>query len=80
MNADAWREIDDIFSGAVEMPSGSARWRYLDRACMNDMMLRLEVERLLDADREASAFLEEPICRIEVPEAWPAGSLAEDLR
>lgn len=71
MNADAWREIDGIFSGAVEVPSGRARGWYLDRACMNDVMLRLEVERLLDADREAAAFLEEPVCRIEVPEAWP---------
>ncbi|MEM7355487.1 MAG: serine/threonine-protein kinase [Acidobacteriota bacterium] len=54
-----WRTIDELFAEAVEL-SGSARGRFLDRACANRPALRAEVERMLWADEAAGSFLRRP--------------------
>ena len=53
-----WDEIDTLFQEALDCPPGE-RAAFLDEAC-GDAALRREVEALLDASMEASAFLERP--------------------
>jgi serine/threonine-protein kinase len=51
--------VADLFEHAVGMPV-PARAAWLDHACAGDLALRAELERLLRADANASAFMEQP--------------------
>jgi eukaryotic-like serine/threonine-protein kinase len=48
MTPERWRQITEIFHGAREQPA-SARSAWLDRACVEDSALRIEVDRMLAA-------------------------------
>jgi serine/threonine-protein kinase len=52
--------MDRIFAAALDLPAAE-RSAFLDAACAGDATLRGEVERLLIADAEVSAFLEGPV-------------------
>jgi len=56
----------DIFNAAVELVNDAERQAYLDTACGSDAPLRLEIETLLERDREAGSFLESPPAGLEV--------------
>ncbi|MEM7353792.1 MAG: serine/threonine-protein kinase [Acidobacteriota bacterium] len=57
--ADTWRRIDEVFEGALELPT-TQQAPYLEQRCAGDRVLRDKVELLLDADRRAESFLETP--------------------
>ncbi|MCA1816767.1 MAG: protein kinase [Acidobacteria bacterium] len=69
MRPERWRQVDEIFSRALEGEAGE-RARYLDEACGADAGLRAEVEALLAADSEAGDFIAEPATHLA------AGALA----
>jgi eukaryotic-like serine/threonine-protein kinase len=50
MSPERWRQIDNIFSGAVDLPEREAA-NFLDSHCGDDPELRAEVEALLEVDR-----------------------------
>ena len=54
---DRWALIKNLFAEAADLP-GFARAAWLAEACGNDEALRAEVEKLLAADAQAEAFLE----------------------
>jgi len=56
----------DIFNAAAELASDAERQAFLDRACGSDAPLRLEIENLLERDREAGSFLESPPAELGV--------------
>ena len=60
MSPERWREIEEVFQAAVEMPPAE-RVPYLAERCGNDEELRSEVLKLLDSDDSAADFIEVPI-------------------
>ena len=52
--------IESIFSTALEKRTAPERSDYLDRACGTNAALRRQVERLLEANRQAENFLARP--------------------
>jgi len=65
---DRWRDIDRIFSHALEMDVGD-RAAYVHKTCGGDSDLREAVEELLDASEELGSFLETPVGGIAT-EVW----------
>src|SRR5690348_16600147 len=59
MEPERWRRIEEIFHSALNVEE-SGRAAFLDKACANDDYLRVEIERLLSRDANASGFLESP--------------------
>ncbi len=60
MSPERWREIEEVFQAAVELPPAE-RAPYLAERCANDDDLRVEVMKLLDSDDSAADFIEVPI-------------------
>src|SRR5512132_4231639 len=60
MSPERWREIEEVFQAAVEMPPAE-RAPFLDDRCAGDTGLRAEVMKLLDSDDSAADFIESPI-------------------
>jgi len=58
-----WRRVELICDEALAR-DGLDRSRFLDSACGWDEALRREIESLLDADRDAGGFLENPAADI----------------
>ena len=56
MKPDAWQHLEDLFHSALERPPAE-RAAFLAEACSDDPELREEVERLLAADEQATAFV-----------------------
>ena len=56
MKPDGWQHLEDLFHSALERPPAE-RAAFLDEACSDDPELRAEVERLLAADEQATAFV-----------------------
>lgn len=59
MNADRWRQIEEIYHSALEQ-SPQSRAAFLTDACRGDADLLQRVQSLLSADEQASSFLEKP--------------------
>jgi eukaryotic-like serine/threonine-protein kinase len=59
MIQDDWQRVDGLLQSALDREP-SRRASFLDEACAGDHALRQHVEALLEADREASDFLERP--------------------
>ncbi|HEX8368885.1 MAG TPA: protein kinase [Pyrinomonadaceae bacterium] len=57
MNADRYRQIDEIFAEALEIP-GAGREAFLSERCGGDVELKTEVLSLLKAQTEAEGFME----------------------
>ena len=53
MSPERWQEVLSVFHKALDRPTDD-RHAFLDRACGADPVLRRDVERLLDADAQAS--------------------------
>jgi eukaryotic-like serine/threonine-protein kinase len=60
MPPERWRQIEDIFNGALERERG-ARRAYVENACGGDETLRGEVEALLQQDGQGGQLLSAPI-------------------
>src|SRR5215218_3216141 len=60
MSPERWREIEEVFQAAVEMPR-TDRAQFLDKLCGNDAELKSEIQKLLESDDSASDFIESPI-------------------
>src|SRR5215213_1485915 len=60
MSPERWREIEDVFQAAVELPS-DARAQFLAERCGTDEDLKREVLKLIESDDSASDFIESPI-------------------
>jgi hypothetical protein len=59
MNAERWREIDNLLSEALKREPGR-REDFLELACAGDAELRKEVRVLLEAHDGAGSFMEKP--------------------
>ena len=57
MNAERWKQIDELFDAALEIP-GERREQFLAEKCNGDDDLKSEVLSLLGAQKEAGKFLE----------------------
>lgn len=55
-----WDRIKELFSEAIKLPEDE-RPAFLDDACHGDELLRAEIDSLLDADSDATSFMEEPV-------------------
>ncbi len=60
MDQDRWRAINRIFHAALDL-APDLRSAFLLTETENDLTLRVEIERLLDADSRAGSYLESPI-------------------
>jgi serine/threonine protein kinase len=69
MRAERWREVKEIFQGALEC-APNERFAFLSNACGGDEELRHEVESLIAAHQKDGSFIDSP--------AYPAA--AEMLR
>jgi TolB-like protein/Tfp pilus assembly protein PilF len=59
MKAERWRQINDLFQSATELPS-KERAAFVDEACHGDEALCREVESLLASYERAENFIESP--------------------
>ena len=57
MNAERWRQIDELFDAVLEIPN-ERRGEFLTEKCNGDDDLKREVLSLLDAQRETERFME----------------------
>ncbi len=53
MNAERWRQVEEIFNQAIERPEAE-RASWIQNACGGDAALRAEVDSLLESDRIAA--------------------------
>src|SRR5688572_9482904 len=60
MTPERWREIDDVFQEAVELPPAK-RAHFVAQRCGTDAELKAEVEKLIASDDSAADFIESPI-------------------
>lgn len=60
MNAERWRQIDDLFQQALEVET-EHRFDFVSRAAREDDQLRVEVITLLNAGRQGQHALDKPI-------------------
>jgi non-specific serine/threonine protein kinase/serine/threonine-protein kinase len=68
MTPERWAAIKAIFDEVSSHASDDSE-AVLDRLCRGDEEMRREVVQLLDADRRATAFLENPVLRLSPEEA-----------
>ncbi|HEY8563406.1 MAG TPA: protein kinase [Pyrinomonadaceae bacterium] len=60
MNPQKWRQIEDIFQAALDLPADE-RARFIAEKCGADEQLRREVERLVARGEQEETFLESPV-------------------
>lgn len=60
MLPERWKQIDELFQLAVELPSDQ-RGPFLSEKCRGDDDLRLQVEALLKSEENAGGFIESPV-------------------
>lgn len=59
MTPESWERVEEIFEDALALTS-SKRERFVDHACRDDSVLKLEVASLLASHDQAGSFLEAP--------------------
>ena len=64
MTAERWQRVEELFHATLEVPAES-RAASLSAACGDDVELRVEVQRLLDADARASVFVSDAAAGLE---------------
>jgi Tol biopolymer transport system component len=67
MKADRWRQVEELFDAAVELPAAE-REEFLRDACGGDEELRRELASLLDARGQVGDFLEAPALEVAARE------------
>ncbi|MHC4567536.1 MAG: protein kinase domain-containing protein, partial [Planctomycetota bacterium] len=60
------KRLKAIFSKALDVQGKEERGQYLSEACGGDEKLRIEVEALLEANKEVGSFMETPIVPSDV--------------
>src|SRR5688572_16345490 len=60
MSPERWRDIEEVFQAAVEMPRAD-RAQFVDKFCGTDAELKAEILKLLESDDSAADFIESPI-------------------
>ncbi|MEM7479742.1 MAG: serine/threonine-protein kinase [Acidobacteriota bacterium] len=60
MDPERWQRIETLFAEAVDLEAHAVA-PFLDERCADDAELRIEIERLLDADRSTSAAIESAV-------------------
>jgi len=79
MNAERWKQINELFQLAVERPA-EERTGFLDDACRGDQGLRREVESLLDSHARVENFIESPAFEAApelLPNDWTSALVGE---
>ena len=71
MKPERWQQLDQLFHLALELEPAH-RTAFLAEACVDDVLLRKEVEELLAGHEEAGTFMDRPALEFE------AQSLAKD--
>ena len=66
MTPERWREIESVFSTALEL-EGDAQIQYLGERCEGDLELRLEVESLLSSAESATDYFQSLASRLGIP-------------
>lgn len=80
MDPQRWHRIEELFEAVVDL-DGPARSRFLDRVCAGDATLRAEIDRLINNDAQARAFMEDsPVAAWRESDAPDAGELADGQR
>jgi eukaryotic-like serine/threonine-protein kinase len=75
MTTPAWRRVREIFEEALEQPPHNRRAFVCER-CDDDLVLRAEVESMLDAHAQAGSFAERPaIAQSIAPAVQPGDRL-----
>src|SRR4051812_29043940 len=59
MTPERWKQIEDVFQAAIDLPSGE-RQKFIAEACAGDEDLREQVEVLIAQSDEAGDFIEAP--------------------
>ncbi len=57
MNADRWKQIDELFDAVLDLPE-AGREAFLSEKCSGDLDLKKEVLSLLDATKESDGFMQ----------------------
>jgi serine/threonine protein kinase len=78
MKPERWQQVEALFQQALEHPLES-RSSFLNQACKDDRVLRLEVEGLLGAFTEAKSFLETPAADSFGPNLSPGLTMGQKL-
>jgi tetratricopeptide (TPR) repeat protein len=77
MNRDRWQKVEEVLSGAIELPEGRQE-DYIKERCSDDPSLFSEVAELLEAHRKASTFIEHPAAQ-GFPKDWPDGLIGSQF-
>ncbi|MCP9495265.1 MAG: protein kinase [Pyrinomonadaceae bacterium MAG19_C2-C3] len=73
MSPEHWKQVEKIFHSALELPKDE-REQFIGEACAQDLMLRANVEDLLEHHDSAGSFLESPALGSNAPPFFaPAG-------
>ena len=59
MNPERWKQIDELLDVALELEPDK-RAAFLDDACAGNEILRKEVEKLLDSDKQEDSLMDSP--------------------
>jgi hypothetical protein len=62
-------DSEQVFLAALQIREPAARFRYVQRRCAGNELLRREVESLLAAHEQAGEFLEAPPPQVQA--FWP---------
>jgi hypothetical protein len=79
MTPERWQRLEELFHAMLALPSES-RAASLSAACGDDVEMRVEVQRLLQADAHASAFVDgaaaglERVAATVLPDGAPIGA------
>ncbi len=60
MEAERWKQVDEVLHSALQVPAGGERDEFLRQVCAGDAGLEQEVRSLLASDQSASDFMEGP--------------------
>ena len=63
MEPERWRRIEEVYDAALKVDQGQ-RIGFLGNICDGDESLRLEVESLLEGEKQAATFLESPALEV----------------
>lgn len=63
MNPERWQKLDQLFHQALEHDSGE-RAAFIAEACQGDDLLKRELESMIDHQRQAERFIEQPAIEI----------------
>ncbi|HZI17914.1 MAG TPA: protein kinase [Pyrinomonadaceae bacterium] len=76
MKADRWRQVEQLYDAALELPAGE-RAKFVRDACAGDEDLRRELSGLLDAEQRVGDFMESPALDLAARTVAREGTAAE---